>query len=159
MLQQKLSGLFVREIKDRWWMGSGTSSALLPRRMNLPSRSTSSTVMRPLAEACWLRRVLVTAPPAMLDVSLSLSLRRRFLELAAPEELRLLEAVVADWSRRLVWLWLEPEVRATETLMVGGLGDRRSLGTDGGRGLEHRYRRGHLFWSVPRFTPVIQTKR
>ena len=49
-------------------------------------------------------RVLVTVPPARLEVSLSLSLRRRFLALAVPEELRLLEAVVEECRRRLVWL-------------------------------------------------------
>lgn len=103
-----------------------TSSDLLLRRMNLPSRSTSSTVTRPLAEACWLMRVLVTVPPATLEVSLSLSFRRRFLVLPTPEELRLLEAV-AEWSRRLVWAWLEPEVRVTVTFVGGGLGERRSL--------------------------------
>lgn len=127
------------QIKRVEKIGSFTSSALLLRRTNLPSRSTSSTVMRPLAEACWLMRVLVTLPPAMLEVSLSLSLRRRFLVLPAPEELRLLEAVVAEWSRRLVWLWPEAEVRVTVTLVGGGLGDRRSLRKEGGRHLDDRY--------------------
>ncbi len=47
--------------------------------------------------------------------------------LPVPEELRLLEAVVAAWSRRLVWPWPEAEVRVTVTLVGGGLGDRRSL--------------------------------
>lgn len=108
--------------------GSFTSSDLLLRRTNLPSRSTSSTVMRPLAEACWLIRVLVTVPPTMLEVSLSLSLRRRFLLLPVPEEMWLLEA---DWSRRLEWLWPEAEVRVTVTLLGGGLGDRRSLRKEG----------------------------
>lgn len=67
-------------------------------------------------------RVLVTVPPTMLEVSLSLSLRRRFLLLLAPEELRLLVC-----SRRLVWLWPEVEDRVTVTLVGGGLGERRSL--------------------------------
>lgn len=75
----------------------------------------------------------------MLEVSLSLSLRRRFLVLAVPEELRLLDAVAPkaaeaepapECSKRLVWLWLEPEVRVTVTLVGGGLGERRSLGRD-----------------------------
>lgn len=88
----------------------------------MPSRSTSSTVTRPLAEACWLMRALVTAPPCRLEVSLSLSLRRRFLLLLAPEELRLLVC-----STRLVWQWPEAEVRVTVTRVGGGLGERRSL--------------------------------
>lgn len=46
-------------------------------------------------------RALVTLPPATLEVSLSLSLRRRFLVLPVAEELRLLEAVVEEWIRRL----------------------------------------------------------
>lgn len=99
-----------------------TSSLLLPRRTNLPSRSTSSTVTRPLAEACWLMRALVMAPPCRLEVSLSLSLRRRFLLLLAPEELRLLVC-----STRLVWLRPEAEVRVTVTRLGGGLGERRNL--------------------------------
>lgn len=64
--------------------------------------------------------------------------------LAVPEELRLLEAVAEEWSRRLVWPWPEPDVRVTVTLVGGGLGDRRSLGRDGGRGLDHRYRQREL---------------
>lgn len=103
---------------------SVTSSALLLSRMNLPSRSTSSTVMRPLAEACWLMRVLLTVPPTMLEVSLSLSLRRRFLEALVPDELRLLEATTEEWWCRRP----EPDERATATLVTEGLGDRRSLG-------------------------------
>lgn len=63
----------------------------------------------------------------MLDVSLSLSFRRRFLELAAPEELRLLEATTEEWCR-----WLEPDERDTITFVAEGLGDRRSLGGWGG---------------------------
>lgn len=103
-----------------------TSSALLLRRTNLPSRSISSTVMRPLAEACWLIRVFVRVAPTVLEVSLSLSLRRRFL---LPEELRLLEAAVPECRRRLVWLCpgAEVEVRVTVTFVGGGLGDRRNL--------------------------------
>lgn len=86
-------------------------------------------------------RVLVTALPTRLEVSLSLSLRRRFFLLLVPEELRLLEAVAvaAELSRRLVWLWPEPEVRDTVTLVGGGLGDRRSLRTEGGRHLDDRH--------------------
>lgn len=56
-----------------------TSSALLLSLMYLPSRSTSSTVTRPLAEACWVMRVRATAPPAKLEASLSVSLGRRLL--------------------------------------------------------------------------------
>lgn len=63
-----------------------------------------------------------------------MSLQRRLLELPAPEELRLLDAVAAKpveaepaWSKRLVWLRPEPEVRVTVTLVGGGLGERRSL--------------------------------
>lgn len=145
-----LSEITLNQVKSVW-KASLTSSALLLRRTNLPSRSTSSTVMRPLAEACWLMRVLVTVPPTMLEVSLSLSLRRRFLLLAAPEELRLLEAVAAvaaeaDWSKRLAWLWLEPEVRVTMTLVGGGLGDRRSLRREGGRDSDDRNRPRQLVW-------------
>lgn len=62
----------------------------------------------PLAEACWLIRVFVTVAPTVQEVSLSLSLRRRFL---LPEE-----------------LWLRPEaeaeVRVTVAFVGGGLGDR-----------------------------------
>lgn len=92
----------------------------------MPSRSISSTVMRPLAEACWLIRVFVTVAPTVLEVSLSLSLRRRFL---LPEEFRLLEVAVPERRRRLVWLCpeAEAEVRVTVTLVGGGLGDKRSL--------------------------------
>lgn len=77
-------------------------------------------------------RALVTAPPVTLEVSLSLSLRRRFLVTAVPEEVRLLEAAVEEWSRRLalLWPWPEPEVRVTVTLVDTGLGDRRSLERD-----------------------------
>lgn len=56
-----------------------TSSALLLSLMYFPSRSTSSTVTRPLAEACWVMRVRATAPPAKLEASLSVSLGRRLL--------------------------------------------------------------------------------
>lgn len=59
--------------------------------------------------------------------------------LPVPEELRLLEAVAAEWSRRLLWLWPEPEVRVTVTLVGGGLGDRRSLRTQGERDVDDRY--------------------
>lgn len=88
-------------------------------------------------------RVRVTAPPARLEVSLSLSLRRLFLALAVPEELRL---PLVDWTTRPLWLCPEPEVRVvwvcaepepvvrdTVTRVGGGLGDRRSLGGGGDR--------------------------
>lgn len=58
-------------------VGGLTSSALLLSRTYFPSRSTSSTVTRPLADACWLMRVRAMAPPATLDASLSVSLGRR----------------------------------------------------------------------------------
>lgn len=68
--------------------------------------------------------------------------------LPVPEELRLLEAaVVEEWSRRLAWLWPwlwpwpEPVVRVTVTLVGGGLGDRRSLGRDRVKDLDHRQNR------------------
>lgn len=84
-------------------------------------------------------RVLVTVFPVTLEVSLSLSLRRRFFDMLVPEELRLLEAAAEEeWCTRVVWEWPEPEVRDTVTFVGGGLGDRRSLGKDGGRG----YRQG-----------------
>lgn len=56
-----------------------TSSALLLSLTYLPSRSTSSTVHRPLAEACWVMRVRATDPPVKLEASLSVSLGRRLL--------------------------------------------------------------------------------
>lgn len=103
--------------------GELTWSALLLRRTYLPSRSTSSTVTRPLAEACWAMRVRVTVPPITLDASLSVSFRRRFLALALPEELRLLL-----WTMRVCAWEPEPEERVTVTRVGGGLGDSRSLG-------------------------------
>lgn len=71
----------------------------------------------------------------MLEVSLSLSLRRRFLVLWTPEELRLLEAVAPEQSKRLEWVWPEPEVRVTITLAAVP-GDRLNLGEDGRGGLD-----------------------
>lgn len=78
-------------------------------------------------------RVLVMVPPTMLDVSLSLSFRRRFL--LALDEVRQLEAAAAaaaaeeeaaaERSRQLVWP--DPEDRVTVTLVEEGLGERRSL--------------------------------
>lgn len=91
--------------------------------MNFPSRSTSFTTMRPLADACWLMWDFTTVPPTMLAATLSL--RRRFLVLLAPEEVRLLDATAEECSRRLAWD--EPVERVTMTLAEGGLGDRRSL--------------------------------
>lgn len=77
-------------------------------------------------------RVLVTVP-VVLEVSLSLSLRRRFLLMAIPDELRLLEAAAAaaaeEWCTRPVWAWPDPEERATAVLAEGGLGDNFSLKT------------------------------
>lgn len=70
-------------------------------------------------------RVLIMEAPVRLDVSLSLSFSRRFLELAIPEEFRLLEAVL-EYSRRLC---AEPDVRLTVILVEGGVGDRLSLPT------------------------------
>lgn len=56
-----------------------TSSDLLLILTYFPSRSTSSTVTRPLAEACWVMRVRAMAPPVKLEASLSVSLGRRLL--------------------------------------------------------------------------------
>lgn len=98
-------------------------------------------------------RVRVTAPPARLEVSLSLSLRRLFLALAVPEELRL---PLVDWTTRPLWLCPEPDVRVvsvcaepepvvrdTVTRVGGGLGDRRSLG---GGGAENKIVDTNLVW-------------
>ena len=94
---------------------------MLLRRTNLPSRSTSSTVTRPLAEACWAMRVRVTVPPITLDASLSVSFILRFL--AVPEELRLLLLC----TMRVCACVPEPEERVTVTRDGGGEGDRRSI--------------------------------
>lgn len=91
-----------------------TSSALLLSLTYFPSRSTSSTVTRPLAEACWVMRVRVRAPPPKLEASLSTSLGRRLL---AGELWALL------WTERAA----EAEERLPVTLVGGGLGERRSL--------------------------------
>lgn len=96
----------------------------------MPSWSSLVILTRPLAEARWPMRVLVTVP-VVLEVSLSLSLRRRFLLMAIPDELRLLEAAAAaeEWCARPVWAWPDPEERATAVLAEGGLGDNFSLKT------------------------------
>lgn len=58
------------------------------------------------------------------------------METLVPEELRLLEAVTVDWSRRVVWP--ELELRVTVTFEGRGLGDRRSLEEQRGASSDHR---------------------
>ncbi|TNN53208.1 hypothetical protein EYF80_036569 [Liparis tanakae] len=76
-------GELYRELED-----DRSSGPHLPLHLPVPhalileglrDKSTSSTVSRPLAEACWAMRVRATAPPAMLEASLSVSLGRSLL--------------------------------------------------------------------------------
>ena len=108
--------------------------------------STSSTVTRPLAEACWVTRVLTAGPPAKLDASLSVSLARRRLA----EELWALQCTVRERAAAEPDPPPEPEMMRLVTLVGGGLGESRSLGTDGQEVTMRRnvgWKTGSLFWT------------